>query len=150
MSVIRMLRFSLVAVFAMACSSDSTSAPLRGFAYSTVAAQCGPADGPAVAVFLAPTQAGANGQTAPYVRVYVAVPANQLTGAWPITTNSDAAAWFQSNASTSELAESGYMLVTSVDSDNTVTGSVDLQFADAGHIKTAFRAKFRPNNMLCG
>jgi hypothetical protein len=42
------------------------------------------------------------------------------------------------------------MYVTSVDADNTVTGSVDLQFPDAGHIKTDFRAKFRPNVTLCG
>jgi hypothetical protein len=82
--------------------------------------------------------------------VYVAVPVNQLTGVWPITTNSQAAAWFQSDGSTSELAESGYMFVRSVDSDNTVTGSVDIQFPNGGHIKTDFRAKFRPNNVLCG
>lgn len=149
MSLTRLLSCALVAVFAMACS-DSASPAFRAFAYSSVAAQCGPADGPAVAVFLAPTQEGADGQSAPYVRVYVAVGVNQLAGVWPITTKSDAGAWFQSDASTSELAESGYMFVTSVDSDNTVTGSVDIQFRDAGHIKTDFRAKFRPLNVLCG
>jgi len=145
-----MLRFSLVAVFAMACSSDSVSAPLRGFMYSAVAAQCGPADGPAVAVFLAPSPAGANEASAPYVRVYVPVSVDRLTGVWPIATNTEAAAWFHPNGSTYESADTGYMIVGSVDSDNTVTGSVDLRFPDAGHIKTAFRAKFRPNNILCG
>jgi hypothetical protein len=100
-------------------------------------------------VFLAPSQAGANDPSAPYVRVYVPVSVNQLTGVWPIATNSEAGAWFHSDASTYELAESGYMYVTSVDSDNTVTGSVDLQFPDAGHIKTAFRAKLRPHVALC-
>jgi len=150
MSVIRMFSCSLVAAFTMACGSNSVSPALRGFAYSSVAAQCGPADGPAVAVFLAPTQAGADGQSAPYVRVYVAVPVSQLGGVWPIKTNSEATAWFQSDASTSEVAESGFMFVSSVDSDNTVTGSVDFQFPNAGHIQTDFRAKFRPNVALCG
>jgi hypothetical protein len=150
MSVPRLLRFSLVAVVAMACRSDSVSAPLRGFMYSAVAAQCGPADGPAVAVFLAPSPAGANEASAPYVRVYVPVPVGQLTGVWPIATNTAAAAWFHPNGSTYELAESGYMIVSSVDSDNTVTGSLDLRFPNSGHINTAFRAKFRPNNVLCG
>lgn len=149
MSVTRMFSCSLVAVFAMACSSDSVSPALSGFAYSSVTPQCGPADGPAVAVFLAPTEGGANGESAPYVRVYVAVQVNQLKGVWPITTNSEAGAWFQPDASTGEIAESGYMFVTSIDSDNTVTGSVDLRFPNAGHIKTDFRAKFRPMNMLC-
>jgi hypothetical protein len=82
--------------------------------------------------------------------VYVAVAVNQLTGVWPITTHSDATASFQSNASTSEVAASGYMFVSSVDSDNNATGSVDLQFPDAGHIKTSFRAKFRGNGVACG
>jgi hypothetical protein len=150
MSVTRMFGCSLVAVLAMACSSDSVSPAFRAFTYSSVAAQCGPADGPAVAVFLAPTQEGANGATAPYVQMYVAVSVNQLAGVWPIATNSEAAASFHSDASTVEYAESGYMFVSSVDSDNTVTGSVDIQFPDAGHIKTDFRAKFRPNNILCG
>jgi hypothetical protein len=148
MSVTRVCSCAMVAIFAIACS-DSVSPALRGFAYSSVAAQCGPADGPAVAVFLAPSLAGANGESAPYVRLYVAVSVSQLAGVWPITTNSDATAWFQSNAATSEVAESGYMFVSSVDSDNTVTGSVDLQFPNAGHIKTDFRAKFRPNVALC-
>lgn len=152
MSVTRMLRLSLVVAFAMACSSDSVSAPLRGFVYSAAAAQCGPADGPAVAIYLAPNPVGAIEPSAPYVRVYVPVQADQLTAhVWPIASiNTEAAAWFHPNGSTYELAESGYMIVSSVDSDNTITGSVDLQFPDAGHIKSAFRAKWRPNNILCG
>lgn len=149
MSLTRVFSCSLVAVLAMACGSDSVSPPFRAFAYSSVVAQCGPADGPAVALFLAPTEAGANGQSAPYVRVYVAVGVNQLTGVWPITSKSDAAAWFQSDASTPEIAESGFMLVKSVDSDNTVTGLVDIYFPKAGHINTDFRAKFRAPNILC-
>ena len=150
MSVTRLFSCSLVAVLAMACSSNSTSPSLSGFAYSSVTPQCGPADGPAVAIFLAPTQEGANGASAPYVRVYVDVPVNQLTGVWPISPKSEAGAWFQTDATNSELAESGIMAVKSVDSDNTVTGLVDLYFPNGGHIKTDFLAKFRPMNMLCG
>ena len=149
MSLTRVFSCALVVVFAVACGSDSISPSFKAFAYSSVTPQCGPADGPAVAVFVAPTLAGANGESAPYVRVYVAVSVDQLAGVWPITTNSDATAWFQSNGSTSEVAESGYMFVSSVDSDNTVTGYVDLQFPNAGHIKTDFRAKFRASSIVC-
>lgn len=149
MSVTRVFSCSLAVVFAMACSSDSVSPSLSGFAYSTVAPQCGPADGPAAAVFLAPSLAGANEAATPYVRVYVPVPVNQLTGVWPIATNTEAGAWFHKDGTSYEFAESGYMIVTSVDSDNTVTGSVDIRFPDAGQIKTAFRAKIRPNVALC-
>lgn len=146
-----MLRSSLVVAFAMACSSDATSPLFRGFVYSAAAFQCGPADGPAVAIYLAPNPIGSIEPSAPFVRVYVPVQLDQLTAhVWPIASNTEAGAWFHADASSSELAESGYMIVSSVDSDNTITGSVDLRFPDAGHIKTAFSAKWQPNNILCG
>ncbi len=151
MPVTRMLRLSLVVAFAMACSSDAVSAPFRGFVYSAAAFACGPADGPAVAIYLAPNPVGSIGPSAPFVRVYVAVQVDQLTAhVWPVAgTNAEAGAWFHPDASTYEMAESGYMIVSSVDLQNTITGSVDLRFHDAGHIKTAFSAKWQPSNVLC-
>lgn len=151
MSIARMLRLSLVVAFAMACSSDSVSAPFRGFVYAAAVFQCGPTDGPAVAIYLAPNPMGSSEPSAPFVRVYVPVQLNQLTAhVWPISTNTEAAAWFHPDASTYELAEMGYMIVSSVDSESTITGSVDLHFPDAGHIKSAFRATWVPRNILCG
>lgn len=151
MPLTRMLRLSLVVAVAMACSSDTISAPLRGFVYAAAAAQCGPADGPAVAIYLAPNPVGSIEPSAPFVRVYVPVQLDQLSShVWPISKNTEAAARFHPDATTVEFAEAGYVIVNSVDSDNTVAGSVDLLFPDSGHIKTAFIAKWRPNNILCG
>jgi hypothetical protein len=150
MSVTRLFRFSLVAVVAMGCN-DSTSPSLRGFVYSAASAQCGPADGPAVAVYLAPNPVGTVAPSAPYVRVYVAVQPSELTAhVWPIGSKTEAGAWFYSDGSTSELAESGYMIVNSIDSDNTINGSLEIFFPDAGHIKSEFHAKWLANNILCG
>jgi len=151
MPLTRMLRSSLVVAFAMACSSDATSPLFRGFVYSAAAFQCGPADGPAVAIYLAPNPVGSIEPSAPFVRVYVPVQLDQLTAhVWPIASNTEAGAWFHADASSSELAESGYMIVSSVDSDNTITGSVDLHFPDAGHIRSQFRATWVPSHALCG
>jgi len=151
MSITRMLRLSLVFAFAMACSSDTISAPLRGLVYAAATAQCGPADGPAVAIYLTPNPVGSIEPSAPFVRVYVPVQLDQLTAhVWPISTNTEAAAWFHPDASTYELAETGYMIVNSVDSESTITGSVDLHFPDAGHIRSAFRATWVPSHALCG
>lgn len=136
----------------MACSSDAVSPPFRGFVYSAAAFACGPTDGPAVAIYLAPNPVGSIEPSAPFVRVYVPAQSNQLTAhVWPIaSTNTEAGAWFHPDASTYEVAQTGYLIVSSVDSNNTVTGSVDLRFPEAGHIKTAFSAKWQPNNILCG
>jgi hypothetical protein len=151
MSVTRMLRLSLVPVFAMACSSDSVSAPLRGFVYSAAVAQCGPADGPAVAIYLSPNPVETIEPSGPFVRVYVPVELSQLTGqVWQIENiNSIAGAWFHPNASTSELADSGYLMVTSIGSDNTVSGSIDLRFPTAGHIRSSFHAAWLPSRSGC-
>jgi hypothetical protein len=134
----------------MGCSSDATSPKLSAFVYSAAVSACGPADGPAVAIYLAPNPVGAIEPTAPYVRIYVAVEPSELTAhVWPIGARTEAAAWFHTEGSTSEPADAGYMIVNSVDSDNTITGSLEIFFPDAGHIKSAFSAKWLPNNALC-
>jgi hypothetical protein len=135
----------------MACSSDGVSAPLRGFVYSAAVADCGPADGPAVAIYLAPNPVGSIEPTAPFVRVYVPVQLNQLTGqVWSVEgINAMAAASFHADASTYEAATTGYLSVTSVGSDNTVTGTVLLQFPSGRLIMTEFRAAWLPRNSFC-
>jgi len=151
MSVTRLVRFSLVAAAVMGCSSDATSPKLSAFVYSAAAATCGPADGPAVAIYLAPNPVDAIEPSGPYVRVYVAVQPSELTAhVWPINGKSEAGAWFHEDGSTSELAEGGYMIVNSVESDNSINGSLEIFFPDAGHIKSQFHAKWLPNHVLCG
>jgi hypothetical protein len=135
----------------MACSSDGVSAPLREFVYSAAVADCGPADGPAVAIYLAPNPVGTIEPTTPFVRVYVPVQLNQLTGqVWPVDgNNAVAAAWFHRDASNYEMATTGYLSVTSVGTDNSVTGTVLLQFPSGGLIRTAFHAVWLPRNSFC-
>lgn len=150
MSVTRLVRFSLVAAAAMGCSSDVTSPQLRDFVYSAAAAACGPADGPAVMVILAPKPVVELNPSAPFVNVYVPVGVNDLTAhLWAIGSNAEAGAWFQSDSSTSEIADSGHMIVSSVDADHTIHGSLDLQFPNAGRITTEFHAKWLASNFYC-
>ncbi|HYU53912.1 MAG TPA: hypothetical protein VEK37_13260 [Gemmatimonadaceae bacterium] len=151
MNLVRTLRLSMVVAGAVACRSDSVSGPIPGFTYAAAVSQCGPADGPAVAVYLAPNPFESVEPSAPYVRVYVPVGLDQLTGHWwPISDgNTQAAAWFHSDGSNYELASKGYMIVSSVDSNHTIKGSVDIRFPDAGRIKGGFSATWLPHNTLC-
>lgn len=152
MSTSRLFRLSLVIPFALACASDTVSGPVRVFNHAAAQAACGPADGPAVAIFLGPNSVSPLPPSAPYVRVYVPVAVNELPGRiWGISDgNSPAAAWFHPDGSTYELATSGYLIVTSVDSHNVIRGSVDVRFPDAGRIKSVFETTLLPNNYLCG
>jgi hypothetical protein len=144
------LRFLLVAAVAIGCGSDATAPQLRGFVYSAAAGACGPAGGPAVIVFLAPKPVVELDLSAPFVRVFVPVGASELTAhVWPVGTNTEAGGWFQPDASTPAIAGSGYMIVSSVDADKTIHGSLDLQFPDAGRITSEFHAKWLASNFYC-
>ena len=87
---------------------------------------------------------------APFVRVYVPAAVQQLSQQlWPISGNSEAAAWFHSTDANPEIASTGYMIVSSVGSDNTIEGSVHLRFPDAGNIDVGFRATWITGTFLC-
>ena len=150
MSVPSLFRFSFVVAVAIACSSDPTSPQLRAFVYSAAAGACAPAGGPAVVVFLAPKPVGELNPSPPYVRVFVPVGAGELTAhAWPIGSSTEAGAWFQADSSTSEIATSGSMIVSSVGADGSINGSLDLRFPNAGRITSEFHAKWLASNFYC-
>ena len=150
MSLTRMLRLAIVVAVVMACGPDSV-APIRGFIYSAATFQCGPADGPATAIYLAPNPLASGVPSGPFVQVYVPVSLDQLSGhLWTVSEkNSEAAAWFHSITVDNAMATTGYMIVSSVGADKTIEGSVDLQFPDVGRIKTGFRAKWTQGTVLC-
>jgi hypothetical protein len=82
--------------------------------------------------------------------VYVPGEVDQLTGVWSVAgAHAQGAAWFHPDASAIEPAESGYLIVSSVDADKTITGSVNLDFPEAGHISIEFRATWVQEQALC-
>jgi len=152
MSLIRLMSVSMVISFSMACAADGISAPPVGFTHAAATFACGPADGPAVAIYLTPDPVTSLEPTTPYVRIYVAQPVNALTGrTWILAgSKSEGAAWFHSAASNYEIATSGYMVASSVSPDKTIKGTVNIIFPNAGPIRGGFRAVWVPSTVLCG
>ena len=151
MTVFRMARITMVVAVTIACQSDGVSPLFRDFVYSAATRQCGPADGPATAIYLAPQPVGSIEPPTPFVRIYVTVAVEQLSGhVWQLSDgSSEGAAWFHSTDASNEIATSGYMTVSSVGSDKTVEGSVYLEFPDAGRVSGGFRATWIPGTVLC-
>ena len=147
MSLIRLISASMVISFSLACAGDGISAPPIGFTHAVAGPECGPAGGPALAIYLARDPISGAPST-PYVRIYLAQSVTAISGrTWTLA---DGNAWFQSAPSNYELATGGYMIVNSVGSDNTIEGTVDLTFPSAGHIRGGFRAAWLlPNVELC-
>jgi hypothetical protein len=152
MSLIRWMSVSMVISFSMACGGSGISAPPVGFTYAAATRTCGPADGPAVAIYLTPDPVTSLEPATPFVRMYVAESVNALAGRTWILAGSKSAggAWFHSAASNYEIATGGYMIVSSVSTDNTIEGKVNISFPNAGRIRGGFRAAWVPSTVLCG
>jgi len=151
MSVLRFGGFSVIAALVLGCSSDGVVGPSGRFDHAAATFTCGPADGPALAIYLAPDPITSLEPPGVFVRVYVPGTIDEIRGAiLPISSNSNAAAWFHPNANDYEIATNGYLMVGSGSAGNTLEGSVGLNFPSAGHIHGAFHAEWIPTSVLCG
>jgi hypothetical protein len=113
---------------------------------------CGPADGPAVEIYLTPMPLETSEPTAPYVRIYIWQSlANLSERAWAVGGDEPVgAASHHSSSNDLVVATSGIVTVTRVAADNTIEGSADLTFPGTRRVRGGFRAAWRPRVMLCG
>ena len=152
MSVSRLIASSLVVVLA-ACTAERVPGPAADLRHAAATRTCGPADGPAVAIYLAPAAVASLEPPAPYVRIAVWQPPERLAGrTWALDSrNPDGgAAWFHASASEFEIATGGRLTVTAVRPDGTIEGSADVIFPRAGRVRARFRAAWLPQTVLCG
>jgi hypothetical protein len=148
MSVIRVVRLSLIAAVALACSSDGISGP-AGFNHAAASAACGPADGPATAIYFAPDPIGSLEPSGVYARVAVPVAVSNLVGFWPVGINSESGAVLHLTNTDLQTADSGFLIVKSVSADNTITGAVDVFFPNHQHVTGDFTATWLPQLASC-
>jgi hypothetical protein len=152
MPVIRWSSFSVLVVFAMACS-DGIAAPPASYTHAAATFACGPSDGPAVAIYLSPNPVTSPVPSGPFVRIYINKAVEEVGGqGWSVAgSGATAAAFFQSSPSNYEFATGGYVITSSVSADKTIEGTVNLNFPNAGHISGGFHAEWISQaGPLCG
>jgi hypothetical protein len=151
MSVLRLRRSLPILVVALACSSDDVPGPTTDL-YAVATAACGPADGPAVGIYLAHAPVESLEPPAPYFRVYIWEWLDRLGGrSWSLGPNEGkGGAWFHPTATDFEIATRGTVTVTAVRPDSTVEGRADLTFPGGTRLSGTFRAGWRSRQMLCG
>ncbi len=134
------------------CNSDDALSPPVGFVHAAATRSCGPADGPAVAIYLAAEAIATLEPATPYVRIDVWKAADALVGTWSLSPTSahGAAARLQASHGSIESATGGTVVVSAVGGDSTITGSVDLQFPSSGRVHGAFSARWISRTFLCG
>ncbi|HEY6107486.1 MAG TPA: hypothetical protein VIV56_01160 [Gemmatimonadales bacterium] len=142
----------IAALLAVACLSDSTLRPPGRFHYAAAARACGPADGPAVGIYLATVPVESLAPPAPYIRIAVWQPLDHLAGgSWLIAAgDTSAAAWYYTAPNQFEVATGGHVMVTAVQPDTTIEGSLDVTFPAAGRVTGGFRSVWIAGAPLCG
>jgi hypothetical protein len=152
MSLLRLIGSCVLALTSVGCGSNGIFGGGHELAYAAAAGSCGPTDGPAVAIYLSPTPVGSLEPSAPYVRINVLQPLDRLTDrTWVLGGDEpDGGAVYYSGAGEYEVAEGGWIGVSSVASDSTLTGFALLRFPTSGLIRREFHAAWIPRTMLCG
>jgi hypothetical protein len=152
MPIPRVISALVLAVGLVGCTSSTIPAPPAGLNHAVAMPACGPADGPAVDIYLTPTPLETAEPTPPFVRIYIWQPLARLTErAWLVGGDEPSgAASHHSSPNDLTVATSGIVRVNRVAADNTIEGSADLRFPDGRRVRGGFRAAWRMRTMLCG
>lgn len=142
----------IIAIAPLACTSSSIPGPPVGLNHAVAMPACGPADGPAVEIYLTPTPFEASDPALPYVRIYIWQSLTNLTErTWIVGGDQPGgSAWYHSSPNDIIVATSGSVTVNRVAPDKTIEGSADLRFAGGRRVRGGFRAAWRERTMLCG
>lgn len=151
MTLIRRTRSLLALTLLMACSSDGTLVPTGGLRFAFAQRTCGPADGPAIAIYLTREPTSGPPPVAPYTRISIDLSSSDLDGRLhAVGPNSpDAFATFSRTDNDYEPASAGYVTADYSDNGDSITGAADIVFPDAGHVVSQFKAHVFPMNFLC-
>ncbi|HEU4997085.1 MAG TPA: hypothetical protein VFT29_19850 [Gemmatimonadaceae bacterium] len=140
----------LVLAFAGGCNGEGISGSPAGFPHATAERSCGPADGPAVLIYLT-SEPFAENPRPPYVVVFIERSVDQLAGqSFSVGADpSQARATRALSTTQSVAATSGTISIESVSTDKAITGSVNLLFP-VGRTAGRFTAAWIERFMLCG
>jgi hypothetical protein len=150
---VRLGRLLIAAVAILACSSGGTTNPPAGFPHAQWTPQCGPADGPAVGLYLASTAIdGAEVPAAPYVHVMLFEAPSVLNGrTWSWEGDSQfGSARLCTRAQECTPASAVTVDMRSFGADSTLRAVVDLRFPGRDPVRGTVQAAHRPRTLLCG
>ena len=145
-----LLRVMVLLAVTASCASDAIPGPPTGLPFAAATPACGPADGPAVAIYLSPDPVESLDPATPFVRIAIWQPRERLTErSWSVADGA-AAAGYVSTPNDFESATGGSVTVSGIDPDGTVRGEVVLTFPVRGRIAGGFYARWFPVALRCG
>lgn len=154
MPATRTLWLCALALLTASCSSGGIAGSTDVLPYAVAAQSCGPADGPAVSIYLTPEVVHSLEPVAPYVRINILQPLDRITErTWTLNgaaSDADGAAVYYTGAAGFEIATGGEVRVYTVDPDRTLHGFADLRFPTLGRVRGEFDAVWNSRVTMCG
>jgi hypothetical protein len=145
---------TIILAVGAACNSDGIPAPSIGFDHAVMTPACGPADGPAVAIYLASSPIDHVDPPTPFVRIAVWQPLDHVGGrTWRfgIGGGDSASAVLVTGPNDYNVAIGGYVTLNVIDTTSTTEGSAELEFIGVDHIAGGFHAAWSSAAApLCG
>lgn len=139
---------AIVTTLVVGCSD--TFGPPVGLTYAAATSTCGPTDGPAIAIYLAPEPIESINPALPYVRLHVNRSLDEAAQeSWARVGTDEAGAWRHTPIPEVEFATVGGIRIDEVESGNTIRGRVNVVFP-SGQVVGEFRAEWFDRTVVCG
>ena len=152
MKLIRRTAGLLALTLLLACASDGVLIPVEGLRFAFSQYECGPADGPAIGIYLTRDPADGNAVNPPYIHIYIDLRAGNLDGSTHDVApqSPDAAARFVNSQGNYDFARAGSVTAHWTNGGLDVVGAADVVFNNAGHLVSSFDAPLGPTAFICG
>jgi hypothetical protein len=143
---------SIVLAVAAACAADNGFGPSGAFEHAVLNPACGPADGPAMTLYLAAHAVNPRSPAVPYIRISVWAGRETVGGrTWRLGGSGDtASAVLVRGPDNYENARGGHVAIGVIDTTATTQGSALLMFPTLGLVSGDFRAAWSPDAPMCG
>jgi len=133
---------TIILAAGVGCAADGIAPPPIGLEHAVMTPACGPADGPAVAIYLTSSPVERVDPPAPFVRIAVWQPLDRVGGrTWQFGMGRDsAAAVLVAGPNDYNVATGGYVTLSVIDTIGTTEGSAELDFIGVGRLTGGFHA----------
>jgi hypothetical protein len=143
---------ALLAATATCGRNGFPSEPPPGYSFAIAQRDCGPADGPALSIYLTPALVDAPYPPPPFIRIGVyETPADVVGRTWSWDASSSVAgAVMCASSSDCVTANSGSIAFGRFAADSSLVARMDVRFPDAHRVRGTVRGVWQSNTFLCG
>lgn len=135
------------------CDDPESPEPTTEYLFALAMSSCGPADGPAVEIFLTPAETTDVPTEPPYLRLYLTKSPAELEGrtwTWPALDQTVSASECTASAGDCPASPSGAIALGEFAADSSIFVAVDMQRDDGRRVQGQATARWLNRLIICG